>query len=37
MTELSVILTIHNKGWLASTVIDGFIKYTSTPDRKSVV
>lgn len=37
MTELSVILTIHNKGWLASTVIDGFIKYTSTPFELVVV
>lgn len=35
--ELSVILTLHNKGWLASTVIDAFIKYTSTPFELVVV
>lgn len=35
--ELSIILTLHNKGWLASTVIDALIKYTSTPFELVVV
>lgn len=35
--ELSVILTIHNKGWLASTVVDAIIKNTSTPFELIVV
>lgn len=35
--DLSVILTIHNKGWLASSVVDSFMKYTVNPFELVVV
>ncbi|MEI8228641.1 MAG: glycosyltransferase [Planctomycetota bacterium] len=35
--ELSVILTVHNKCWLAATFVDAVVKYTSTPFELVVV
>lgn len=35
--ELSVILTVHNKCWLAAAVVDAVVKYTRTPFELVVV
>ena len=35
--ELSVVLTIHNKRWLAAAVVDAIVKHTRTPFELVVV